>query len=83
MGRSAMPTHAEYLTTTKYCALHREMAASSLRLARRAASSSERDSYLLAAVYCVKQALRIEKAIEPFVMEIDAADAHSDLRSGL
>ena len=77
-----MPTQTEFLTTTKYCALHREMAASSLRLARSAASSSERDSYLLAAVYCVKQALRIEKAIQPFMMEIDAADVPSDLRSG-
>jgi hypothetical protein len=70
------------LTTSKYCALHREMAASSIRLARKAASPEERDSYLMAAVYCVRQALRIEKAIQPFVAETYPTDAmpQPDLR---
>ncbi len=71
-----MLTNPDILSTTRYCSLHREMAANSLRLAKKAVTPRERDCYLLAAVYCVRQALRVEKAINADLAETDAVTIH-------
>ncbi|HEY1614132.1 MAG TPA: hypothetical protein VGF97_10620 [Rhizomicrobium sp.] len=76
-----MLMNADVPSTTRYCSLHREMAANSLRLARTAMTPKERDCYLLAAVYCVRQALRVEKAINTFFDGADVSTIPSqDLR---
>jgi hypothetical protein len=72
-----MLTNTDILSTTRYCSLHREMAANSLRLARKAMTPRERDCYLIAAVYCVRQALRVEKATSADLIETDVGSLTS------
>jgi len=58
----------DFLVATKYCHTYwphyRDMAADAIRLARRSTTSTEQDRYLLAAVYCVKRSLQMEKMLQ-------------------
>ena len=58
----------DVLLSTKYCHTYRphyrDMAVDALRLARSAETSTEQDRYLLAAVYCVKRTLQMEKMLQ-------------------
>jgi hypothetical protein len=63
-----MSAMQDVLLSTNYCRTYRphyrDMAVDALRLARRATSTTEQDRYLLAAVYCVKRTLQVEKMLQ-------------------